>query len=93
MTWPLTVTEYVAQMITDSTKELISETDIVKMLEFFFYGQHICYVWRACFSTDSLHSYGYQLCSSSCRLVLLFAWGILHKGTSKNDKKLYSPII
>ena len=36
MTWPLTVTEYVAQMITDSTKELSETSDIVKMLEFFF---------------------------------------------------------
>jgi len=27
----------------------------------FFYQHDICYVWWTCFSTDSRHSYGYQL--------------------------------
>jgi hypothetical protein len=30
-----------------------------------FDWQHICYVWWTCFSTDSRHTYGYKLCSSS----------------------------
>ena len=38
-----------------------------------FYGQHICYLWWMCFSTDSRHTYGYKMCSSSRRLVPLFA--------------------
>ena len=40
--------------------------------------------WRV-FSTDSMHSYGYKLCSSSHRLVPSFAWGIHHIGASQND--------
>ena len=44
--------------------------------------QHICYVQRTCFSTDCGHSYGNQLCPSSCRLVSLLLWGRLYTGTS-----------
>ena len=51
-----------------------------KMLEFvfvfLFYWWRICYVWWRCFSTDSRHSHGYQLCSSSCQHVPLFVRGI-----------------
>ena len=43
-----------------------------------FDWQHIWYVWWTCFSTDSRHTYGYKLCSSSRRFVLLFVWGRLH---------------
>jgi hypothetical protein len=51
--------------------------------------QQICYVWWTCFSTDSRYTYGYQLCSSSRRLVPLFIWGWLHTGPlQKNEKKL-----
>ena len=32
-----------------------------------FDWQHVCYVWWTCFSTESLHTYGYKLCSSSRR--------------------------
>ena len=42
-----------------------------------FDWQHICYVWWTCFSTNSRHTHGYKLCSSSRRLVPLFAWGRL----------------
>ena len=52
-----------------------------------FDWQHICYVWWTCFSTDSRHTYGYKLCSSSRRLVPLFVWGSLHTGASQEKRK------
>ena len=47
------------------------------------------YIWWTFFSTDSRHTYGYKLCSSSRRLVPLsyeadFIQGLL----KKNEKKL-----
>jgi len=39
------------------------------------------------FSTDSRHTYGYTLCSSSRRLVPLFVWGRLHTGASQEKRK------
>jgi len=51
------------------------------MLEVLIYN--IFAVWRACLSTDSLQSYAYQLCSSSQRLLPLFAQGRLHTCASK----------
>jgi hypothetical protein len=45
------------------------------------------YVWWTCFSTDSPHSYGYQLCSSSRRIVPLFVRGRLHSGASQEKRK------
>jgi hypothetical protein len=54
-----------------------------------FDWQHICYLWWTCFSTDSRHTYGCKLCSSSRLLVPLFVLGRLHTGASqKNEKKL-----
>ena len=57
-----------------------------------FDWQHIgylCYLWWTCFSTDSLHTYGCKLCSTSRRLVPLFVWSRLHTGAlKKNEKKL-----
>jgi hypothetical protein len=40
------------------------------------------------FSTDSQHTYGHQLCSSSRRLVPLFVWGRLHTRASQ-EKVFY----
>ena len=49
----------------------------------------MCYVWWTCFSTDSQHSYGYQLCP------LLVDWFFYSKEADflqgflkKNEKKL-----
>ena len=61
-----------------------SETDIINMLDLFLL-QHIRYLWWTCFSTDSLHTYGYKLCSSSRRLVPLFVWGRLHALASQEN--------
>ena len=51
---------------------MFSDTDIIKMLEF------ICniyfYIGVGVFQ-DSRHFCGYQLCSSSCRIVPLFVRG------------------
>ena len=58
-----------------------------------FDWQHICYLWWTCFSTDSRHTYGYNLCSSSRRLVPLFVWGRLHTGASEEKRKETSPIL
>ena len=58
-----------------------------------FAWQHICYVWWTCFSTDSRHTYGYKLCSSSRRLVPLFVWGRVHTGASQEKRKEASPIL
>jgi hypothetical protein len=52
------------------------------MLEFLI-DNIFCYVWWTCFSTDSRHTYGCKLCSSSRRLVPLFVWGRLHTGANK----------
>ena len=57
----------------------------------FCYWQHI-YLWLTCFSTDSWHTYGYKLCSSSRRLVPLFVWGRLHTWASQEKQKEVSPI-
>jgi hypothetical protein len=57
-----------------------------------FDWQHICYVWWTCFSTDSRHTYGYKLCSSSRLLVPLFVLGRLHTGASQEKQKEASPI-
>jgi hypothetical protein len=59
----------------------------------YFYWQHICYLWWTCFSTDSRHTYGYKLCSSSRRLVPLFVWGRLHTGASQEKLEETSPIL
>ena len=77
---------FVKKNHSDSTKKF-SETDIINMLEFVFYWQHICYLWWTCFSTDSRHINGYKLCSSSRRLVPLFVWGRLHTGASQEKRK------
>lgn len=50
--------------------------------------KHICYVWLMCFSTDSMHSYGYKLWSSSRRRVPSFVWGILHIGPLKMTERI-----
>ena len=54
---------------------------------------HICYAWWTCFSTDSLHTYGYKLCSSSRRLVPLFVRGRFHTRASHEKRKQASPIL
>ena len=38
------------------------------------------------FSTDSPHSYGYQLCPSIHRLVTLLFWSRLHAGASQRKR-------
>ena len=53
----------------------------------FCYWQHVCYLWWTCFSTDSRHTYGYKLCSSSRRLVPLFVRGRIHTGASQEKRK------
>jgi hypothetical protein len=58
-----------------------------------FDWQHICFLWWACFSTDSRHTYGYKLCSSFRRLVPLFVWGRLHIGASQEKRKETSSIL
>ena len=51
-------------------------------------GKHnFCYVWWACFSTDSRHSYGYYLCSPSRWPVPLFVQGKLQTGASQEKRK------
>ena len=50
--------------------------------------QHMSYAWLAYFSTDSRHSYGYQLCSSSHRFVPLFEWGSIPTGTTNIERRL-----
>ena len=47
--------------------------------------KHTCYIWLTCFSTDSMYSYEYKLCSHSRWIVPSFVWGIHHIGASKND--------
>ena len=41
-----------------------------------------------CFSTDSRHTYGYKLCSSSRRFVPFFVFGRLHTGASEEKRIL-----
>jgi len=45
------------------------------------------------FQPESHHSYGYQLCSYSRRLLLLFVWGKLHTGASQEARKEARPIL
>jgi hypothetical protein len=47
-----------------------------------FDWQHICYLWLTC-----RHTYGCNMCSSSRRLVPLFAWGRLHTRASQEKRK------
>jgi hypothetical protein len=47
--------------------------------------KHTCYIWLTCFSTDSMYSYEYKLCSHSRWIFPSFVWGIHHIGASKND--------
>ena len=42
---------------------------------------------------DNRHTYGYTMCSSSRRLVILFVWGRLHTGASPEKRKEASPIL
>jgi hypothetical protein len=80
-----------------------SEDDIVNILkmissifwrwyrqhDWVFNWQHICYILWTCFSTDSRHSCGYQLCSSSRQLIPLSLLCRLHRGAlEKNKMKL-----
>jgi hypothetical protein len=82
---------YFVKHHSDSYKRF-SETDIFNMLEFLI-DNIFCYVWWTCFSTDSRHTYGCNLCSSSRRLVPLFVWGRLHTGASQEKRKEASPIL
>jgi hypothetical protein len=75
----------------DPTK-MFCETDIIIMLDFLIW-QHICYAWWMCFSTDSRHTSGCKLCSSSHRLVPLFVWGRLHIGASQEKRKEAGPFL
>ena len=52
-----------------------------------FDWQYICYLRWAYFSTDSGHTYGYKLCTSSRRLVPLFVWDRFHTGASQEKRK------
>ena len=61
---------YVVKKHSDYIKKF-SETDIIKILEFLIDNIFVMFGGRS-FSTDSRHSNGYQLCSPSRRLVLLF---------------------
>jgi hypothetical protein len=82
---------YFVKHHSDSTKRF-SETDFFNMLEFLI-DNIFCYVWWTCFSTDSPHTYGYKLCSSSRRLVPLFVWSTLHTGASQEKRREASPIL
>ena len=68
----------------DSTKSSLKQHAQV------FDGQHICYLWWTCFSTDSRHSYGCKLWSSSRLLVIFFSYEavIIQELLQKNEKKL-----
>jgi hypothetical protein len=55
--------------------------------------QYSCFLWWTCFSTESRHTYGYKLCSSSRRLVPLIVWGRLHTGASQEKHKETSSIL
>ena len=59
-----------------------------------FDWQHICYVWLTCFSTDSLHIYGYKLWSSSRGIMSLFVQGRrLNTGASQEKRKEHNLIL
>jgi hypothetical protein len=81
---------YFVKNHSDSTKKF-SETDIINMLEFLIDNTFV--IFRTCFSTDSRHTYGCKLCSSSRRLVPLFLWGRLHTRVSQEKRKETSPIL
>jgi hypothetical protein len=70
----------------DSSYFVKHHSDSMKKVIWNWYLQHawqqICYVWWTCLSKDSRHTYGYKLCSSSRRIVLLFLWNRLHTGVS-----------
>jgi hypothetical protein len=66
-----------------------NHSDSTKKVLWNWYHQHICFLWGTCFSTNSRHTYGYKLCSSSLRLVPLFVWGRLHTEAWKET----SPIL
>ena len=48
------------------------------------------YVWWACFATDSQHYYGFQMCSSSRRILPLFVQGKLHTGASQEKTRPFN---
>ena len=48
---------------------------------------YIWYVWWTYLSTNSRHTYGWKLCSCSCRLVPLFKWDRLHTRASREKEK------
>jgi hypothetical protein len=76
---------YFVKHHSDSTKKF-SETDIFNMLEFLI-DNIFAMFGLTCFSIDSRHTYGYQLCASSRRLVPLFVWDRLHTGASQEKAK------
>ena len=78
---------YFVKHHSDSTKKF-SETDIFNMLEFLIDNIFVIFVGRV-----FQHTYGYNLCSSSRRLVPLFVSGILHTGASQEKLKKISPIL
>jgi hypothetical protein len=61
---------YFVKHHSDSTKKF-SETNIINMLESLIDNIFVMFGGRV-YSTDSRHTYGYKLCSSSRRLVPLF---------------------
>ena len=78
---------YFVSKHSDSTKKF-SETDIINMLEIFIEN-----IFMDVFATDSQHTYGYKMCSSSRRLVPLFIWNRLHAGASQEKPKEATPIL
>ena len=59
---------------------------LINMLEFLIDNIVVMFSGRV-LSTDSRHTYGFHLCSSSRRLVPLFVWGRLHTGASQEKRK------
>jgi hypothetical protein len=80
-----TFIHFVKKKRSDSTKSSLTQHAQV------FDGQHICYLWWKCFSTDSRHSYGYKLCSSSRLLVSFFRMrqSSYRSFSRKNEQKLH----
>jgi len=68
---------------------IFSETDVIKMVEVVI-DSIIC-LMDAFSSTDSRHTYGHTLCSSSHRLVSLFVRSIFHTGASQENTKRIKP--
>ena len=70
----------------DSSYFVKHHSDSINKVIWNWYLQHawqqICYAWWMCLSKDSRHTYGYKLCSSSRRIVLLFLCSRLHTGVS-----------